>query len=90
MQFSDRPPEYKKPRDLHPKSRKSIDDVIARRIRVGRMLAGHTQKTMAEQLGITKPQYERYEYKVDKLSASRLYHISMILKLPIEFFFKNV
>ena len=66
-----------------------IDIQIGKRIRFRRNLLGITQEGLAKQLGISFQQVQKYESGQNKIYASRLYHISAILKTPITLFFED-
>lgn len=63
-----------------------IDTHIGKRIKLRRSLMGMSQKTMAEELGITFQQIQKYETAKNRVAASRLYHIACILKVPFDYF----
>lgn len=49
-----------------------------------------SQETLADILGVTFQQVQKYEKGVNRISASRLYDISLALDVPIQDFFKGV
>lgn len=67
-----------------------VDVYVGSRLRQRRMLMGLSQKQMANELGVTFQQVQKYENGVNRISASRLWDISKILKAPIEFFFEGM
>ena len=67
-----------------------VDVYVGNRLRQRRMLLGLSQKQMAAALGVTFQQVQKYENGVNRISASRLWDISKILKAPIEFFFDGM
>jgi transcriptional regulator with XRE-family HTH domain len=56
-------------------------------VRVARQLRGLTQGTLAEQLGLTFQQVQKYETGANRVSASKLAAIAKIVQLPVSFFF---
>lgn len=46
-----------------------------------------SQSSLAEMLGITFQQVQKYERGANRVSASRLFHLGQILAVPVEFFF---
>ncbi|MBB4326830.1 transcriptional regulator with XRE-family HTH domain [Rhizobium leguminosarum] len=48
-----------------------------------------TQNGLAELLGITFQQIQKYEKGTNRIGASRLQRISEILRVPVGFFFEN-
>ena len=49
-----------------------------------------SQTQLADALGLTFQQLQKYEKGVNRISASRLQHISHILQVPISFFFEGL
>lgn len=64
-----------------------IDVHVGKRIRVRRTILGMSQETLADALGITFQQVQKYEKGINRVSASRLYEISQVLGAPISFFY---
>jgi transcriptional regulator with XRE-family HTH domain len=54
-----------------------------------RMMLGMNQTKLGEALGITFQQVQKYEKGTNRISASRLQHISHILQVPVPFFFEG-
>jgi len=71
------------------KSPNSIDVYVGSRVRVRRKTLGMTQFGLAELLGITFQQIQKYEKGTNRIGASRLQRISEVLRVPIGFFFEN-
>ncbi|CAK09128.1 helix-turn-helix domain-containing protein [Rhizobium johnstonii] len=71
------------------KSPNSIDVYVGNRVRVRRKTLGMTQNGLAELLGITFQQIQKYEKGTNRIGASRLQRISEILRVPVGFFFEN-
>ncbi|MGO4678062.1 helix-turn-helix domain-containing protein [Bosea sp. 2YAB26] len=66
----------------------SIDRDVGSRLRARRQLIGLSQSQLAEQLGITFQQVQKYESGSNRLSASRLQLIANILEVPVGYFFE--
>jgi len=64
-----------------------VDVHVGKRLRHRRRLAKISQEKLAKALGITFQQLQKYEYGKNRVSASRLYELSLILNVPISFFF---
>ena len=64
-----------------------IDVYVGKKIRQRRTVLGISQEKLSEALGITFQQVQKYESGANRVSSSRLYHISKILGTPISFFF---
>ncbi len=54
------------------------------------MLIGMSQEKLGERLGLTFQQVQKYEKGSNRVSASRLYQMSQILGVPVQFFFDDV
>ena len=48
-----------------------------------------SQTDVAEALGLTFQQVQKYEKGTNRIGASRLQHISQILQVPVPFFFEG-
>lgn len=54
-----------------------------------RSLLGITQEKLAENVGLTFQQIQKYERGTNRVSASRLYQFSKILDVPISYFYQE-
>jgi transcriptional regulator with XRE-family HTH domain len=63
------------------------DIEVGRRIRVRRLERQMSQTELAEQLGVTFQQVQKYEKGVNRVGAARLQRIANALDVPISFFF---
>jgi transcriptional regulator with XRE-family HTH domain len=66
------------------KSPNPTDKYVGSRVRMRRLMLGMSQEKLGEKLGLTFQQVQKYEKGT---GASRLQHISQILKVPVAFFF---
>ncbi len=71
-------------------ARNPIDAHVWGRVKLRRGLLSMSQTALANKLGITFQQVQKYEKGANRIGASRLYQISEILNVPVEFFFKDV
>jgi transcriptional regulator with XRE-family HTH domain len=53
------------------------------------MLLGMSQERLGEGMGLTFQQVQKYEKGVNRVGASRLFQISKILDVPVQFFFEE-
>lgn len=67
----------------------STDKYIGNRVRMRRLELRMSQVDLADRLGITFQQVQKYENGVNRISASRLQRISQVLDVPIYFFFEG-
>lgn len=66
-----------------------VDVHVGQRLRVRRSLLGLSQEKLAESIGLTFQQIQKYERGMNRISAGRLYQFSKILDVPIAYFFEQ-
>lgn len=66
-----------------------IDIHVGKRIRLRRNMLDYSQDKLAEALGVTFQQVQKYERGANRISASRLYNLSLVLGVPVQFFFDD-
>ena len=71
------------------RSMNPIDAHVGARVRLRRMLIGMSQEKLGEMLGVTFQQIQKYEKGANRIGASRLYEVSRILEVPVQFFFEE-
>ncbi len=71
------------------RSANSIDWHVGSRLRLRRLELGMSQEKLAEALGITFQQVQKYERGTNRIGASRLHQIALALQVPITFFFEG-
>ncbi|HEY4774044.1 MAG TPA: helix-turn-helix domain-containing protein [Xanthobacteraceae bacterium] len=64
-----------------------IDRHVGSRVRMRRMMLGMSQEKLGDALGLTFQQVQKYEKGANRIGASRLQQISLILQVPVSFFF---
>jgi transcriptional regulator with XRE-family HTH domain len=67
----------------------AVDQHVGNRVRMRRKMLGLTLQALAGALDLTFQQVQKYENGKNRVSASRLQHISQILKVPVAFFFEG-
>lgn len=67
-----------------------IDVHVGERIRLRRTVLRLTQQDLAQSIGISFQQLQKYERGTNRVSASRLFDISTQLGVPISFFFDDM
>ena len=72
------------------KSPNPIDIHVGSRVRMRRNLVGYSQEKLGELLGLTFQQVQKYEKGTNRVSASRLYQISKILNVPVQYFYDDL
>ncbi|MEZ5957638.1 MAG: helix-turn-helix transcriptional regulator [Hyphomonadaceae bacterium] len=68
----------------------AIDRKVGQRVRSRRLEIGMSQERLAELLGVTFQQVQKYEKGVNRIAVSRLWDISIALELPVSRFFEGV
>jgi transcriptional regulator with XRE-family HTH domain len=63
------------------------DIEVGRRVRALRLESGMSQTGLADRLGLTFQQVQKYEKGVNRVSAGRLQQIATALNVPVAFFF---
>ena len=67
-----------------------VDVHVGTRIRLRRTLLGMSQERLGDALGLTFQQVQKYERGVNRVGASRLFDLSRILDVPINYFYDNM
>ena len=73
-----------------PKSPDPTDKHVGTRVRMRRLMLGMSQTKLADALGISFQQVQKYEKGVNRISASKLQQISDFLTVPVPFFFESL
>lgn len=68
----------------------SVDQHVGSRVRLRRKLEGRSQESLADALGLTFQQVQKYERGANRISASKLYEIAATLRVPISYFFEGL
>lgn len=68
----------------------AIDKKIGQRVRNRRLELAMSQEQLAELLGVTFQQVQKYEKGVNRIAASRLYVIAQALQMSIGRFFEGL
>ena len=64
-----------------------IDLHVGARVRMRRLMLGMSQDTLGEALGLTFQQVQKYEKGSNRIGASRVFELSEILNVPIQYFY---
>ena len=75
---------------MREKSLNPIDKHVGNRVRMGRKMLGMSQTTLADAMGLSFQQVQKYEKGSNRISASRLVQSAHILQVPVTFFFEGV
>ena len=66
-----------------------IDIHVGSRVRLRRTILRMSQEKLADQLGITFQQVQKYENGSNRVGASRLYAIAQILAVEVAYFYEG-
>ena len=67
-----------------------VDVHVGQRIRLRRKVLGLSQEKIASALGLTFQQVQKYEKGMNRVGASRLWDMSKVLNVPVNFFFEEM
>ena len=67
----------------------AVDLHVGRRLRMRRALVGVSQEKLAEAVGITFQQVQKYERGQSRVSAGRLYQFGLVLGVAPSYFFED-
>jgi transcriptional regulator with XRE-family HTH domain len=67
-----------------------VDKHVGARIRLRRNILHLTQQKLADLLGLTFQQVQKYEKGLNRVGASRLWDISRVLEVSMDFFFEDM
>ncbi len=67
-----------------------IDILVGRRVRERRTLEGMSQMAVAEKLGLSFQQLQKYERGHNRISASRLYELAQLFDAPVSYFYEGM
>ncbi len=68
----------------------AVDKRIGQRVRSRRLEISMSQERLAELLGVTFQQVQKYEKGVNRIAASRLFDIAAALDMPVARFFEGL
>lgn len=66
-----------------------LDEHLGQQLRIRRNMLGMSQEKLAELLGLTFQQVQKYERGKNRISASRLYDLARILDVSVDYFYKD-
>ncbi len=67
-----------------------IDVHVGKRLRLRRSLMGLSQEKLAELVGVTFQQIQKYERGTNRIGCSRLYRLAQVLQVPVSYFFEGL
>lgn len=66
-----------------------IDKHVGSRVRMRRLMLGMSQEKLADAIGLTFQQVQKYEKGTNRMGSSRLQQIANVLQVPVTFFFEG-
>lgn len=63
---------------------------VGKRLRLRRTLLGMSQEKLGVAVGLTFQQVQKYERGTNRIGASRLYELSKVLGVPVNYFFEEM
>ena len=83
--------EHKSPRGrLENGEPNPVDTYVGERIKARRHVLGLSQHSLADALGLTFQQIQKYEKGSNRVGASNLWDMAQVLGVPIDFFFSDM
>lgn len=67
-----------------------VDLHVGNRVRARRRTLGLSQEKLAEAVGVTFQQVQKYENGTNRIGSSRLQQIAAAMAIPISYFFEDV
>ena len=67
-----------------------VDVHVGRQLRLRRTLLGMSQEKLGEAIGLTFQQVQKYERGANRIGSSRLYDLTRVLDVPVEYFFGDM
>lgn len=67
-----------------------IDLHVGARVRMRRKFLNVSQEKLADSLGLTFQQVQKYERGTNRISASKLFEIGRFLEAPVSYFFEGL
>ena len=71
------------------KAADAMDQFVGAKLRRRRLLLDLTQQELAQKIGVTFQQIQKYEKGLNRIGAGRLYKIATELDIPISFFYED-
>ena len=67
-----------------------VDVHVGARVRMRRAFLGMSQTKLGDAIGLTFQQVQKYERGANRIGSSRLFDLSRVLDVPVEFFFEDM
>ena len=67
-----------------------IDVYVGNRLRLRREMLKISQAKLASLLGVTFQQIQKYEKGTNRIGASRIWDMALVLKVPVNYFYEGI
>lgn len=67
-----------------------VDVHVGARVRMRRLMLGLSQDKLAETIGLTFQQIQKYEKGANRIGAGRLFRLANALDVPVQFFYEDL
>ncbi|MEL6112827.1 MAG: helix-turn-helix transcriptional regulator [Pseudomonadota bacterium] len=67
-----------------------VDVHVGARVRMRRLMLGLSQDKLAETVGLTFQQIQKYEKGSNRIGASRLFQLAGALNVPVQYFYEDL
>jgi transcriptional regulator with XRE-family HTH domain len=78
------------PTQLTKEEVREIDRHVGSRLRYRRIMMDFSQTYLADQVGLSFQQFQKYEKGTNRISASKLHEFAKLLDVPVSFFFDDM
>ncbi|SNS45777.1 Helix-turn-helix [Tardiphaga sp. OK246] len=75
---------------MQPRHANEVDVHIGKRLRMRRLMMNMSQEALANEIGLTFQQVQKYEKGANRISAGRMQQIAAILKVPVTFLYDGL
>ena len=69
---------------------REIDSHVGNRLRYRRVMMDYSQTFIAERVGLSFQQFQKYEKGANRISASKLHEFAKLLDVPVSYFFDEM
>jgi len=66
-----------------------IDKVVSKRLKKIRLTLGLRKKDIAQEIGVSIQQIQKYEKATNRISSGKLFAIAKYLKVPVTYFYEK-
>jgi transcriptional regulator with XRE-family HTH domain len=68
----------------------AVDEHLGKRVKARRLVLDISQERLADLVGVTFQQIQKYENGVNRIAASRLWEMAKALSVPVSYFFEGI